>query len=193
MGFFTEGDAPIAWRGPMATKALDKMLIGTAWGQLDVLVIDMPPGTGDAQITLGQRLPLSGAVVVSTPQDVALLDARRGAQMFRAVRVPLLGLVDNMAAFCCPKCGHEEAIFGAGGVQRAAEDLGLEVLGQVPLEVAVRVQSDEGVPVVVANPDAPSSKAYVRIATRVWEKLRTSESGGGPAAARGGPTISVSE
>ncbi|KAI8469331.1 MAG: P-loop containing nucleoside triphosphate hydrolase protein [Monoraphidium minutum] len=189
MGFFTEGDAPIVWRGPMATKAMDKLLLGTAWGDLDVLVVDMPPGTGDAQINLGQRLPLSGAVIVSTPQDVALLDARRGAQMFKAVRVPLLGLVDNMAAFTCPACGHKEAVFGAGGVQRAAEELGLDVLGQVPLDAAVRLQSDEGVPIVVASPESASAQAYVEIAHRVWGKLQALESGGGPGG--GGPKITV--
>ncbi|GBF95061.1 hypothetical protein Rsub_07562 [Raphidocelis subcapitata] len=201
MGLFTEDDAPIIWRGPMATKALDKLMLGTDWGRLDVLVIDMPPGTGDTQITLGQRMPLSGAVIVSTPQDIALLDARRGAQMFRRVRVPLLGLVDNMSHHSCPACGHVEPIFGQGGVQRVAEEMGLEVLGQVPLDSAVRKHSDEGVPVVVAAPESKSAAAYFQIAGRVWEKLqqadeeaarrRAAAGGGGGGGGGAGPKITV--
>eukprot|EP00879_Flechtneria_rotunda_P030222 GHRR01032827.1.p1 GENE.GHRR01032827.1~~GHRR01032827.1.p1 ORF type:complete len:282 (+),score=59.83 GHRR01032827.1:415-1260(+) len=136
MGFFLKGDAPVVWRGPMTNSAVDRFLMGTAWGKLNVLVVDMPPGTGDAQINLSQRLPLSGAVIVSTPQDVALLDARRGAQMFRKVHVPLLGLVENMSYYCCPNCGHKDAVFGSGGGAATAQELGIGLLGQEPADAA---------------------------------------------------------
>eukprot|EP00775_Hariotina_reticulata_P006002 gene6002-6240_t len=171
MGFFMKGDAPVVWRGPIVNSAIDKFLLGTAWGSLNILVVDLPPGTGDAQIGLGQRLPLSGAVIVSTPQDVALLDARRGAQMFRKVHVPLLGLVENMSYYHCPKCGHQDDIFGSGGGVGAADDLGMELLGQVPLDTRVRVQSDAGVPVVVSHAASPPGQAYIQIASIIKQKL----------------------
>lgn len=171
MGFFMKGDTPVVWRGPIVNSAIDRFLMGTAWGHLDVLVVDMPPGTGDAQIGLGQRLPLAGAVIVSTPQDVALLDARRGAQMFRKVHVPLLGLVENMAYYCCPNCGHQDNIFGSGGVAAAAEDLGVPLLGQVPLNGQIRHQSDIGVPIVMTAPDSPAGQAYSSIAGQVKARL----------------------
>lgn len=191
MGFFTQGDDPVVWRGPIVSSAIDRFLHGTAWGELDVLLVDMPPGTGDAQISLGQRLPLDGALVVTTPQEVALLDARRGARMFQKVRVPLLGLVANMATFACGGCGREEAIFGAPeGVDAAARELGCPVLGRVPLEGAVSAQSDAGAPVVVSRPDSKAARAFAEIAGKVAEALAASPSAGrrgkGAAGAAGG-------
>ncbi|GLC33856.1 hypothetical protein PLESTB_000512000 [Pleodorina starrii] len=171
-GFFLEGDEPVVWRGPMVNNAFDKMLFGTQWGPLDVLVVDMPPGTGDAQINLGQRIPLSGAALVSTPQDVALIDVRRGAQMFLKLRVPLLGLIENMSHHTCSKCGHVERIFGAGGVQRAASDYGLEVLGEVPLHVDIQAKSDAGTPVVASDPRGDLAAAYSHIAERIHSRLQ---------------------
>ncbi|KAG2497962.1 hypothetical protein HYH03_004223 [Edaphochlamys debaryana] len=194
-GFFLEGDEPVVWRGPMVNSAFDKMLFGTAWGPLDVLVVDMPPGTGDAQINLAQRIPLSGAALVSTPQDVALIDVRRGAQMFRRMRVPLLGLVENMSAHTCSRCGHVERVFGAGGVERAARDYQLEVLGEVPLHVDIQEKSDAGTPVVAADPQGPLAAAYVGIAERIMAALGRLEGAGGQGAGgqgRGaGPEITV--
>ncbi|KAG2440485.1 hypothetical protein HYH02_010364 [Chlamydomonas schloesseri] len=185
-GFFLEGDEPVVWRGPMVNNAFDKMLFGTAWGPLDVLVVDMPPGTGDAQINLGQRIPLSGAALVSTPQDVALIDVRRGAQMFLKLRVPLLGLVENMAYHRCSSCGHVEHIFGTGGVERAAADYGIDVIGQVPLHVDIQTRSDAGTPVVAAAPQGELAAAYVGIAQRLHAKLLALGGGGGGVAAGGG-------
>uniref|UniRef100_A0A7S0S0Z1 Iron-sulfur cluster carrier protein n=1 Tax=Chlamydomonas leiostraca TaxID=1034604 RepID=A0A7S0S0Z1_9CHLO len=172
MAYFMEGDEPAVWRGPMVSNAFDKMAYGTDWGQLDVLVVDMPPGTGDAQINLGQRIPLTGAVIVSTPQDVALLDARRGAQLFRKLRVPLLGMIENMSYHQCVACGHKEFTFGQGGVARTAQEFGLDVLGEVPLDIAIRVHSDAGSPVVVAQPDSPCARAYAAMAARLHTKLQ---------------------
>ncbi|GFR41450.1 hypothetical protein Agub_g2137 [Astrephomene gubernaculifera] len=186
-GFFLEGDEPVVWRGPMVNNAFDKMLYGTAWGALDVLVVDMPPGTGDAQINLGQRIPLSGAALVSTPQDVALIDVRRGAQMFLKLRVPLLGLIENMSYHACAKCGHVEHIFGAGGVARAAADYGVEVLGQVPLHVDIQTKSDAGTPVVASDPRGDLAGVYVDIARRIHTQLQER----GAAGAAGGPSITV--
>ncbi|KXZ56765.1 hypothetical protein GPECTOR_1g69 [Gonium pectorale] len=177
-GFFLEGDEPVVWRGPMVNNAFDKMLFGTDWGPLDVLVVDMPPGTGDAQINLGQRIPLSGAALVSTPQDVALIDVRRGAQMFLKMRVPLLGLVENMSYHTCSKCGHVEHIFGSGGAQRVAQEYGLEVLGQA--------KSDAGTPVVASDPRGALAAAYTSTAQRLLARLKQTES-----AATAGPTITV--
>ncbi|KAG2446195.1 hypothetical protein HXX76_000788 [Chlamydomonas incerta] len=186
-GFFLEGDEPVVWRGPMVNNAFDKMLFGTEWGPLDVLVVDMPPGTGDAQINLGQRIPLSGAALVSTPQDVALIDVRRGAQMFLKMRVPLLGLIENMAYHRCGKCGHVEHIFGTGGVERAAADYGLDIIGQVPLHVDIQTRSDAGTPVVAADPKGELAAAYVAIAERLHAKLLALEAAGGAGGA--GPKI----
>lgn len=171
MGFLMEKDAPIVWRGPMVMSALEKLTRGVAWGNLDVLVVDMPPGTGDAQLSISQRVQLSGAVIISTPQDIALLDARRGANMFRKVEVPILGLIENMSYFKCPHCGKDSHIFGDGGVRRTAQEMELEFLGEVPLNSDIRETCDIGSPIVVAFPDSEMSQAYHRIAARLVEKL----------------------
>ncbi|XP_057859130.1 iron-sulfur protein required for NADH dehydrogenase, mitochondrial isoform X1 [Cryptomeria japonica] len=171
MGFLTEKDAPIVWRGPMVMSALEKLTRGVAWGNIDILVADMPPGTGDAQLSMSQRLQLSGAVIVSTPQDIALLDARRGANMFRKVEVPILGLIENMSCFKCPHCGQDSYIFGNKGAQLTAQEMEMEFLGEVPLNTEIRETSDAGNPIVVAYPDCEASKAYKRIAGRIVEKL----------------------
>ena len=155
MGFLVEEDTPIIWRGPMVVSALTQMLRDVAWSELDVLIIDMPPGTGDIQLSMAQQVPLSGAVIVCTPQDLALLDARKGLNMFRKVDVPVLGIVENMSIFICPKCGERTDIFGHGGAQREAEKLGLPFLGGVPLDMEIRVRSDEGRPIVATDPDGP--------------------------------------
>ncbi|KAJ8899415.1 hypothetical protein K2173_018389 [Erythroxylum novogranatense] len=160
MGFLVEKDAPIVWRGPMVMSALEKMTRGVDWGNLDILVVDMPPGTGDTQLTITQRLQLSGAVIVSTPQDIALMDARRGVQMFSKVEVPILGFVENMSYFKCPHCGEPSFIFGKAGAQNTAASMGYKVIGEIPLEVEIRKGSDEGVPIVISAPDSMVAKAY---------------------------------
>ncbi|KAJ3687154.1 hypothetical protein LUZ61_016318 [Rhynchospora tenuis] len=175
IGFLVEKDAPIVWRGPMVMSALEKLTRGVSWGNLDVLVVDMPPGTGDTQLSVSQRLKLSGAVIVSTPQDIALIDARRGANMFRKVEVPILGLVENMSCFKCPNCGEKSYIFGEGGARRTANDMELKFLGEVPLELDVRTSSDEGEPVVVSSPQSASAKAYVDIAEKIVNRLKQLE------------------
>ncbi|KAL7200835.1 hypothetical protein ACSBR1_032707 [Camellia fascicularis] len=172
MGFLlSEKYAPIVWRGPMVMKALEQMSRGVDWGNLDILVVDMPPGTGDAQISISQRLQLSGALIVSTPQDVALMDARRGVNMFSKVEVPILGLLENMSFFKCPHCGEPSHIFGKGGARKTADEMGLQFLGEIPLEVEIRSCSDEGVPVVISNPDSTVSKAYGDVALKVVSRL----------------------
>ncbi len=171
MGFLVAEDTPMIWRGPMVQSALQQMLRDVAWGELDVLVVDLPPGTGDAQLTMAQQVPLAGAVIVSTPQDIALLDARKGLNMFRRVDVPVLGIVENMSYFCCPNCGHRTDIFSHGGAKREAESLGMEFLGEVPLDIAIRETSDEGQPIVMSQPDSEHAKVYRQIAARVWEKV----------------------
>jgi ATP-binding protein involved in chromosome partitioning len=183
MGFLVAEDTPMIWRGPMVQSALQQMLRDVDWGELDILVIDMPPGTGDAQLTIAQQVPLSGAVIVSTPQDIALIDAKKGLNMFRKVDVPVLGIVENMSYFTCPNCGHESSIFSRGGARREAETLGMEFLGELPLDIEIRETSDSGRPIVVSNPDSPHSQAYVAIARRVWEKVSAalgSEAAQGP-------------
>ncbi|ONM07162.1 IND1(iron-sulfur protein required for NADH dehydrogenase)-like [Zea mays] len=152
-------------------SALEKMTRGVAWGDLDILVVDMPPGTGDAQLSMSQRLRLSGALIVSTPQDIALIDARRGANMFRKVQVPILGLVENMSCFKCPKCGEKSYIFGEGGAQRTAEEMDMKLLGDVPLEISIRTGSDEGSPIVISSPNSASAQAYVNVAEKVTQRL----------------------
>ncbi|XP_066386644.1 iron-sulfur protein required for NADH dehydrogenase, mitochondrial-like [Miscanthus floridulus] len=152
-------------------SALEKMTRGVAWGDLDILVVDMPPGTGDAQLSMSQRLRLSGALIVSTPQDIALIDARRGANMFCKVQVPILGLVENMSCFKCPKCGEKSYIFGEGGAQRTAEEMDMKLLGDVPLEISIRTGSDEGKPIVVSSPNSASAQAYVNVAEKVTQRL----------------------
>jgi ATP-binding protein involved in chromosome partitioning len=182
MGFLVEEETPMIWRGPMVMSALTQMLREVAWGDLDVLVVDMPPGTGDAQLTMAQQVPLAGAVIVSTPQDLALIDARKGLNMFRKVDVPLLGIVENMSYFVAPDTGTRYDIFGHGGARKEAERLGVPFLGEVPLEMAIRESSDAGAPVVVSQPDGPHAKVYRDIAARVIEQLEAGKGGGeGPA------------
>jgi ATP-binding protein involved in chromosome partitioning len=171
MGFLVPEETPMIWRGPMVMSALQQMLRDVNWGELDVLVVDMPPGTGDAQLTMAQQVPLAGAVIVSTPQDIALTDARKGLNMFRKVDVPVLGIVENMSYFLCPHCGERTDIFSHGGARREAERLGVDFLGEVPLDVAIRETSDGGNPIVVADPDSPHAKVYRAMAARIWEKL----------------------
>ena len=178
MGFLVAEDTPMIWRGPMVQSALQQMLRDVDWGELDVLVVDMPPGTGDAQLTMAQQVPLAGAVIVSTPQDIALLDARKGLNMFRKVDVPVLGIVENMSYFCCPNCGHRSDIFSHGGARKEAERLGTEFLGEIPLDIAIRETSDEGRPIVISRPESPHAAAYRALAARVWEKLSGQASAG---------------
>jgi ATP-binding protein involved in chromosome partitioning len=177
MGFLVDEGTPIIWRGPMVVSALTQMLRDVTWGDLDVLVIDMPPGTGDVQLTMAQQVPLAGAIIVSTPQDLALIDARKGLNMFRKVDVPVLGIIENMSTFICPKCGERSDIFGHGGAEREAEKLGIPFLGGVPLDMEIRIRSDEGRPIVATSPEGPHARIYRDIATRAWEALR----GGGDA------------
>jgi ATP-binding protein involved in chromosome partitioning len=181
IGFLIDEETPMIWRGPMVQSALSQMLRDVNWGTLDVLVVDMPPGTGDAQLTMAQQVPLAGAVIVSTPQDIALLDARKGLNMFRKVDVPVLGIIENMSYFCCPNCGHRSDIFGHGGARAEAERLGCDFLGEVPLDIAIRETSDSGQPIVVSAPDSAHAEVYRAIAARVWEKV---SAGSGQAAPR---------
>ena len=171
MGFLVDEETPMIWRGPMVISALSQMLKDVAWGELDVLVVDMPPGTGDAQLTMAQQVPLAGAVIVSTPQDLALIDARKGLNMFRKVDVPVLGIVENMSTFICPHCGSATDIFAHGGAQSEAKRLGVPFLGEVPLTLAIRETSDAGKPVVVSAPSSPAAEAYRVIASRAWAEL----------------------
>jgi ATP-binding protein involved in chromosome partitioning len=185
IGFMVEEEAPMIWRGPMVMSAITQMLREVAWGELDVLVVDMPPGTGDAQLTMAQATPLAGAVIVSTPQDLALIDARRGVAMFKRVEVPILGIVENMATFICPHCGERSDIFGHGGARREAERLDVPFLGEVPLTMAIRETSDAGRPVVAVDPDSAQARAYVDIARGVQMQLA------GGAGARAAPRIVI--
>ena len=173
IGFLVEEETPMIWRGPMVISALTQMLREVEWGTLDVMVVDMPPGTGDAQLTMAQQVPLKGAIIVSTPQDLALIDARRGIAMFNRVNVPVLGLVENMSYFVCPKCGERSDIFGHGGAQHEAERQGVPFLGAVPLHMDIRETSDAGRPVVATDPDGPHAQAFRAIAARVREQLGT--------------------
>src|SRR5579883_1332294 len=172
IGFLVEEETPMIWRGPMVMSALSQMLREVEWGDLDVMVVDMPPGTGDAQLTMAQQVPLRGAVIESTPQDHALVDARRGIAMFRRVNVPVLGIVENMSTFVCPHCGTRSDIFGHGGAQREADRLGVPFLGEVPLDIAIREKSDAGLPVVATDPQSEHAKIYRDIAARVRDGLR---------------------
>lgn len=175
MGFLVTDQTPMVWRGPMASGALQQMLLQTMWGELDYLVVDMPPGTGDIQLTLAQRANLSGAVIVTTPQDIALLDAKKGIEMFRKVNVPVLGVVENMATHICSQCGHEEHIFGAGGGDRIAKEYQTEVLGSLPLSLAIREQVDNGLPSVKQDPNSDIAKLYMGIAEKIQQKLGASK------------------
>ncbi|HUO78677.1 MAG TPA: iron-sulfur cluster carrier protein ApbC [Steroidobacteraceae bacterium] len=187
IGFLIDPDQPMVWRGPMVTQALLQLLGDTLWGELDYLIVDMPPGTGDTQLTLAQRVPVSGAIIVTTPQDIALADARKGLMMFRKVSVPVLGIVENMATHICSRCGHEEHIFGAGGGDRMAQEYGVPLLGSLPLDVRIREQTDGGRPTVVAQPDGPLAGAYLEIARRTTARLAAG------AGATAFPTLSVSD
>jgi ATP-binding protein involved in chromosome partitioning len=179
MGFLVAEDTAMIWRGPMVMGALEQMMREVDWGPLDVLVVDMPPGTGDAQLTMAQRVPLAGAVIVSTPQDIALIDARKGLNMFEKVNVPVLGIIENMSSFICPKCGERTDIFGHGGARAEAEKLGCDFLGEIPLDVAIRVTADSGQPITASEPDGPHAQAYRQVAQAVLDKV----AGGATAAA----------
>ena len=171
MGFLVDEDTPMIWRGPMVQSALEQMMRDVNWGELDVMIIDMPPGTGDAQLTMAQKVPLTGAIIVSTPQDIALLDARRGLNMFRKVDVPVLGLIENMSYFTCPHCGERSDIFSHGGARSEAERLGMDFLGEVPLHMSIRETSDGGNPIVVSDPEGEHAKTYRAIADKVWDNI----------------------
>jgi ATP-binding protein involved in chromosome partitioning len=171
IGFLVEPDQAMIWRGPMATQALEQLLRQTNWRDLDYLVVDMPPGTGDIQLTLSQRVPLTGAVIVTTPQDIALLDARKGLKMFEKVGVPILGIVENMAVYCCPNCGHVEHIFGAEGGKRMAADYSVDYLGSLPLNLSIRENADSGRPSVVSDPDGEIAAMYKTVARQVAVKI----------------------
>ncbi len=177
IGFLVEEDLAMIWRGPMVISAITQMLRGVAWGDLDVLVVDMPPGTGDAQLTMAQQTPLAGAVIVSTPQDLALIDVKRGIAMFRRVNVPMLGVIENMSNFCCPGCGHMFAIFGHGGARMEAERIGAPFLGEVPLDMTICTSSDEGRPIVATEPDSAYAQIYTSIARAIWSALSTDSVG----------------
>jgi len=175
VGFLIEQDTPMVWRGPMVTQALEQLLTETKWRDLDYLVVDLPPGTGDIQLTLAQKVPVTGAVIVTTPQDIALIDARKGLKMFEKVGIPILGIVENMSYYVCPKCGHESHIFGSGGAEKMSRDYGTELLGQLPLDEAIRSQADSGKPSVVSDPDGPVAEIYRRIARRCAVKIAESQ------------------
>jgi ATP-binding protein involved in chromosome partitioning len=175
IGFLIDVDTPMVWRGPMVTQALEQLLKDTRWRDLDYLVVDLPPGTGDIQLTLAQKVPVTGAVIVTTPQDIALIDARKGLKMFEKVGIPILGVVENMSTHFCPKCGHESHIFGTGGAERMCKDYGTELLGQLPLDESIREQADSGKPTVVADPDGKAAEIYRRIARRCAVKIAESQ------------------
>jgi ATP-binding protein involved in chromosome partitioning len=171
IGFLVDNDQAMIWRGPMATQALEQLLRQTNWKDLDYLIVDMPPGTGDIQLTLAQKVPVTGAVIVTTPQDIALLDAKKGLKMFEKVSVPILGVVENMAVYCCPNCGHTEHIFGADGGKKMAAEYDIEYLGALPLNLSIRVQTDAGCPTVVAEPDGEIAALYKTVARRIAVKV----------------------
>jgi ATP-binding protein involved in chromosome partitioning len=177
IGFLIEEETPMIWRGPMVMSALTQMLREVEWGELDIMVVDMPPGTGDAQLTMAQAVPLGGAVIVSTPQDLALIDARRGVAMFKRVNVPILGIVENMSFFVCPHCGERSDIFSHGGARHEAERMSVPFLGEIPLHMDIREKSDAGLPVVATDPDGPHAKIYRDIAARIRDQLGQSGSG----------------
>ncbi|WP_417810169.1 Mrp/NBP35 family ATP-binding protein [Thalassospira alkalitolerans] len=171
IGFMVDEEQPVIWRGPMAMGALEQLLRDSDWGELDVLVVDMPPGTGDIQLSITQRVPVTGAVIVSTPQDIALLDARKGLNMFRKVNVPVLGLIENMSYYQCPKCGNVDHVFDHGGAKKAAEELGVPFLGEIPLDLKIRLGADEGKPIVNSDPEGAHSKAYGAIADKIAAEI----------------------
>jgi ATP-binding protein involved in chromosome partitioning len=175
IGFLIDVDTPMVWRGPMVTQALEQLLKDTRWRDLDYLVVDLPPGTGDIQLTLAQKVPVTGVVIVTTPQDIALIDARKGLKMFEKVGIPILGIVENMSTHVCPKCGHESHIFGRGGAERMCQEYGTELLGQLPLDESIREQADSGKPTVVSDPDGRAAEIYRRIARRCAVKIAESQ------------------
>ena len=175
IGFLIDIDTPMVWRGPMVTQALEQLLKDTRWRDLDYLVVDLPPGTGDIQLTLAQKVPVTGAVIVTTPQDIALIDARKGLKMFEKVGIPILGVVENMSFHVCPSCGHESHIFGSGGAARMSKDCNTELLGQLPLDESIRSQADSGKPTVVSDPDGKLAEIYRRIARRCAVKIAESQ------------------
>jgi ATP-binding protein involved in chromosome partitioning len=189
IGFLIDEEQPMVWRGPMVTQALTQLMGETRWGTLDYLVVDMPPGTGDIQLTMAQRVPLSGAVVVTTPQEIALLDARKGLMMFRKVEVPVLGVVENMSVHVCPACGHESHVFGAGGGEAMAARYEVPLLGSLPLDLRIREQADAGTPTVVGDPDSPPARAYQSVARKAAAQLALASLRGAGAF----PTISVED
>jgi ATP-binding protein involved in chromosome partitioning len=170
IGFLVPDDTPTIWRGPMVMGALEQLLRDVNWGELDLLLVDMPPGTGDAQLTMAQRVPLTGSVIVSTPQDVALSDVRKGINMFKTVKVPVFGIIENMSFYLCPHCGERSEIFGHGGARQTAEELGTDFLGEIPLHISIRETSDAGTPIVIAQPDSEFAKAYFDLAKMVAQK-----------------------
>ena len=173
IGFLVDAETPMVWRGPMVTQALTQLLNDTRWKDVDYLVVDLPPGTGDIQLTLAQKVPLTGAVIVTTPQDIALLDARKGLKMFQKVNVPILGVIENMSTHICSRCGHEEPIFGAGGGERLHRDYGVDLLGSLPLDIRIREQADSGNPTVTADPGGPIARIYLEIARKMAGKIAT--------------------
>jgi ATP-binding protein involved in chromosome partitioning len=175
IGFLIDSDTPMVWRGPMVTQALEQLLKDTRWRDLDYLIVDLPPGTGDIQLTLAQKVPVTGAVIVTTPQDIALIDARKGLKMFEKVGIPILGVVENMALHVCPQCGHGSHIFGQGGAARMCKDYGIELLGQLPLDAQIRAQTDSGRPTVVSDPDGQVAAIYKTIARRCAVKIAESQ------------------
>src|SRR5215470_17679285 len=175
IGFLVKEDEAMIWRGPMVQSALSQMLSDVAWAPLDVLVLDMPPGTGDAQLTIAQRVPLKGAVIVSTPQDIALIDARKGLAMFKTTQVPVFGIVENMSTFVCPHCGQESHIFGHGGARETAAKLGTDFLGEIPLHIAIRETSDGGTPITARDPQSPQAKAFMAVAEKVLAKIEAAD------------------
>src|SRR5260221_6456073 len=175
IGFLIDVDTPMVWRGPMVTQALEQLLKDTRWRDLDYLVVDLPPGTGDIQLTLAQKVPVTGAVIVTTPQDIALIDARKGLKMFEKVGIPILGIVENMSIHVCPKCGHESHIFGSGGAERMCKDYGSELLGQLPLDESIQQHADSGKPTVVSDPDGKAAEIYRRIARRSAANIAESQ------------------
>lgn len=186
IGFLVDESTPMIWRGPMVMSALEQMLRDVEWGELDIMVVDMPPGTGDAQLTMAQRTPLAGAVIVSTPQDIALIDARKGLNMFRKTEVPVLGIIENMSTYICPQCGHEAHIFGHGGAEAEAQALAVPFLGAIPLHLDIRQKSDAGEPVALGSDDDPHVVAYRTIARKIWDQLFQEDSN-----ARKAPSIVI--
>src|ERR1700716_4408497 len=185
IGFLVEEDLAMIWRGPVVISAITQMLREVAWGDLDILVVDLPPGTGDAQLTMAQQAPLTGAIIVSTPQDLALIDARRGIAMFQKVTIPLLGLIENMSSFCCPTCNHVTPIFGHGGARLEAQRRGIAFLGEIPLDIQIRETSDDGRPIVAIEPDSIHARHYIDIAGDVWTAVASG------AASRPAPRIII--